>query len=65
MLQDGDYGRTSLVSKILFQLGERMRTSQHKVKHCDHSNTSTILKLNSKCETGFMPTGSIYFVKIK
>ena len=27
-----DYGRTSLISKILFQLREMMKTSQHQVE---------------------------------
>ena len=33
VLHDIDCGRTSLISKILFQLGEMMKMSRHQVKH--------------------------------
>ena len=56
MLQEVDSGKTSLIIKILFQLDEMMKTSQHQVKHSYYSNMSTILKLNLKCLIAFMPT---------
>ena len=45
---DLDCGKTSVISKILFQLGEMMKTFQHQVKHSYHSNMSTVLKLGLK-----------------
>ena len=46
LVKDIDCGKTSLISKILFQLGEMMKTSQYQVKHSYNSNMSTILKLS-------------------
>ena len=62
MLLDGDCGRTSLVSKILSQLGEMVKMSQHKVDYSYHRNMSSILKLSSKCKVSFMLTGNLYHV---
>ena len=64
MLKDVNCGKTSLISKLLFQLGEIMKTSQHQVKHSYQSNMSTILKLTLKCLLTFMLTDNVYFVEI-
>ena len=64
MLQDIDCLQDSLISKILFQLGEMMKTSQHQMKHRYYSgNMFTILKLSLKCLIAFMLTDNVYFVE--
>ena len=64
MSYDEDCSKTDLVSKILFQRGEMMKTSQHYVEHSYRDNTSTISKLSLKCQVVFMLTDNVYFVKI-
>ena len=64
MLYNVDRGKTSLISKILFELGEMMKTSQNQMKHSYHSNMSTILKLSLKCVIAFMLTDNVYFLEI-
>ena len=55
----------SLISKILSQLSEMMKMSQHQVEHSYYSNMSTILKLSLKCLVAFVLTDNVYFVEIR
>ena len=44
VLKGVDCSKTRLISKILFQLGEMMKTSQNQVKHSYHSNMLRSIK---------------------